>query len=68
VELFNDSRSRRSVSYHFDWFDQNMMQVETPATTALIPLVLEGKESRFISGVAPTPACKDFRLKLIRTY
>ena len=25
---------------------------------------IEGGESKFISAIAPTPACKDFRLKL----
>ena len=66
VELMNQSRKPKEFKYHFEWFDQNGMQVNTPATAALIPAQIEGKESIFISSVAPTPACADFRLKLIR--
>ena len=66
VELLNTTRSTRNLHYRFEWFDQNGMEVKTPATVARIPLTLEGKESKFISGVAPTPACKDFRLKLTK--
>jgi hypothetical protein len=29
---------------------------------------IEGRESKFISAVAPTPACKDFRLKLLEAH
>ena len=66
AELVNASRSTKSFNYCWEWFDQNGMQVNTPATGVLIPIVIEGKESKFVSSVAPTPACKDFRLKLIR--
>jgi len=66
VELFNKSRYQKRFNYLWEWFDQAGMQVTTPATDVLIPVVIEGKESRFISGVAPNPRCNDFRLKLIR--
>lgn len=65
VELLNLKRSLKRINYRFEWFDVNGMQVNTPATAALLPISLEGKESVFISGVAPSPACRDFRLKLI---
>jgi hypothetical protein len=32
---------------------------------AVIGSTIEGKESKFISAIAPTASCKDFRLKLI---
>jgi len=65
VELLNLKRSLKRIVYHFEWFDAAGMQVKSPSNVAMMPLSLEGKESVFISGVAPTPNCKDFRLKLI---
>jgi uncharacterized protein YcfL len=65
VELENVTGSMQRFNYHFEWLDEAGMQVNTPATAAWIPVQVEGKESRFISAVAPTAGCKDFRLKLI---
>jgi len=64
VELQNNTRSLYHFNYRFEWFDGNGMQINN-VTSALIPDQIEGKESKFISGVAPSPACRDFRLKLI---
>lgn len=63
IELQNTTRSLKSFNYRFEWLDTNGMQVSTP--TSYKPRQIEGKESLFISDVAPTPAAKDFRLKLI---
>ena len=65
VELLNLKRSLKRINYQFQWFDASGMQVSSPANAALVSLPIEGKESVFISSVAPTPECKDFRLKLI---
>jgi uncharacterized protein YcfL len=64
VELFNQTRSYQAFNYRFEWFDASGMQLNNVAS-ALIPSTIEGKESKFISAVAPTSDCKDFRLKLI---
>ena len=64
VELLNRTRSYQAFNYRFEWFDASGMQLDNIAS-ALIPSTIEGKESKFISAVAPTSACKDFRLKLI---
>ena len=64
VELLNRTRSYQSFSYHFEWFDASGMQMNS-LSTAVIGSTIEGKESKFISAVAPMSACKDFRLKLI---
>ena len=64
VELLNRTRSYQSFNYRFEWFDASGMQM-TSLSTAVIPASIEGKESKFISAVAPTSACKDFRLKLV---
>lgn len=63
VELLNRTKSLHPFTYQFEWFDANGMQVGGD----LSPMVsdsIEGGESKFISAIAPTPACKDFRLKL----
>ena len=65
VELLNHTRSLRRFAYKFEWFDVNGMQINN-VLSAQIPDQIEGGESKFISGVAPTAACKDFRLKLIK--
>jgi len=65
VEILNTRRSLQRINYRFEWFDQDGMQVNTPATATLHSIQIEGKESMMISSVAPTLACKDFRLKLI---
>jgi uncharacterized protein YcfL len=64
VELLNRTGSPQNFNYHFEWFDQNGMQVNN-SSTAVIADQIDGKEDKFISAVAPTEACKDFRLKLI---
>jgi uncharacterized protein YcfL len=64
VELQNRTRSLQRFNYRFEWFDANGMQVTTVAS-ALLPAQIEGKESKFIFGVAPNPNCKDFRVKFI---
>jgi len=64
VEVFNRTRSLQRFNYRFEWFDANGMQVSTVAS-ALIPCQIEGKESKMISSVAPSPFCEDFRVKFI---
>ena len=66
VELLNTTGSLKSFNYRFEWFDANGVQVNTPTST-YIPRHIEGKESIFISALAPTPSAKDFRLKLIES-
>jgi uncharacterized protein YcfL len=64
IELLNTTSSFQRFSYHFEWFDVNGMQLST-LTAAEIPDEIQGGEDKFISSVAPTPACKDFRVKFI---
>lgn len=64
VELQNHTRSLQHFLYHFEWFDANGMQVNTILSTPLVEQI-EGKESKFISCIAPNANCRDFRLKLI---
>ena len=65
VELLNEGSKLQRFVYTFEWFDANGMQINN-VTSATIADQIEGRESKFISAVAPTPACTDFRLKLIK--
>ena len=67
AELLNRTKSLHRFSYRFEWFDLNGMQLTTVMTTTVADQI-EGGESKFISAVAPTPACKDFRLKLYEAH
>jgi uncharacterized protein YcfL len=64
VELQNRTRSLQRFLYHFEWFDASGMQVNN-VLSASVPEQIEGQEDKFISGIAPTPNCKDFRVKFI---
>lgn len=64
VELLNTTRRVQTFSYRWEWFDENGMQVSSPASTD-VTRQIEGRESIFISAVAPKPGVRDFRLKLI---
>jgi uncharacterized protein YcfL len=64
VEVENHTRSLQSFLYRFEWFDANGMQVNTILSTPL-PEQIEGKESKFISSIAPNASCRDFRVKFI---
>ena len=62
VGLLNQTGSTRRFNYRFEWFDPNGMQVN--ASSALSTEYLAGGETKYLSSVAPSAACKDFRLKL----
>lgn len=66
AELENTQRSTRNVTFKFEWFDANGMEVGTPLS-AWRTCVLRGGERTTITGVAPSPMAKDFRLKLERS-
>ncbi len=64
VELRNHTDSEQRYLYHFEWFDASGMQVNN-VLSASIPDQIEGKEDKFISGIAPSPECRDFRVKFL---
>ena len=64
VRLKNHTFSRENFLYHFEWFDINGMQVNNVVSAAL-PEQIEAGETKFITGIAPNPDCKDFRVKFI---
>ena len=64
LEVVNQTSSRQRFSYHVQWFDAAGMQLSS-TTAAILPCVIEGKETRYLSAVAPHPACKDFRVQFL---
>jgi uncharacterized protein YcfL len=64
LEVVNQTTSRQRFTYHVQWFDANGMQLSS-TTAAILPCVIEGKETRYLSAVAPHPACKDFRVQFM---
>lgn len=64
IEVQNATRSLQSFSYRIEWYDDSAMLISTP-TGIYIPKQIEGRESMFITAVAPTPKAKDFRIKFI---
>lgn len=67
VELFNRTGSIQRFNYSFEWFDLNGMQVDNSLSVALVPEQINAGESKFISAVAPSSVCRDFRLKLLQS-
>jgi uncharacterized protein YcfL len=64
IELLNLTRSPQRFSYRFEWFDANGMLLNSAAAPTF-PDQIDGGEDKFISGQAPTPSCKDFRVKFL---
>jgi uncharacterized protein YcfL len=63
VVLENTSWFDQTFIWKFEWFDASGMIVETPLSTWQ-SRHLEARERTEITTVAPSPQCKDFRLKL----
>lgn len=64
VEVLNPSRSLQTFSYRWEWFDEVGIMIDTAASVS-ITRQIEGRESLFITGLAPKETARDFRLKLI---
>jgi uncharacterized protein YcfL len=64
VEVLNLRRSAQTFFYNLEWFDLNGMQVTT-AGGGWTEHQIMGKETATLQATAPSPACKDFRMKLI---
>lgn len=62
----NRTSDPRSFHYKFEWLDAGGMTVSTP-TAVFIPAQMEARETISITGVAPTAAVTDFRLKLVKS-
>lgn len=63
-EVANQTNSRQRFNYAIQWFDANGIQISS-TTPMVMPCMLEGRETRFFSAVAPTPTAKDFRVQFL---
>ena len=59
------SRDRDTLpfQYRFDWLDSSGMELN-PGSGAWKPLILYGRETKVIQGVAPDSRGREFRLKI----
>ncbi len=64
IEVMNLRGGVQSFFYNIEWFDEYGMRVST-ATGGWTERQIMGKEIMTIVAVAPSPVCKDFRIKLI---
>lgn len=64
IELMNNSRSAYRFRYHFEWFDDKGILIQSP-TSSWVDRSILGKEAMSIIAVAPTEAAKDFRVNFI---
>ena len=64
IRFTNFRNSSQSVKYQLTWFDEDGMSVTT-ATGGWKTLLLEARQSKFITFVAPNARAKDFVIELI---
>lgn len=64
IEVQNLTSSLKSCTYRIEWFDEHAMIINSATATAL-PLSLEGRETKSVTALAPTPMAKDFRIKFL---
>jgi len=62
VSLRSKNRDSVAVQYKFNWFDVKGFEIN--ANPAWTPLLVYGKETVTIQGVAPDQRAKEFKLKI----
>lgn len=66
VQLYNATGKPQHVNYRFQWFNANGMKVET-LMSSWNAKTIYGKETVWISGIAPRPDVTSFKFKLIES-
>jgi uncharacterized protein YcfL len=61
--LRSKDRDTLPFQYRFEWFDANGMEINS-GSGSWKPLILYGRESKTVQGVAPDPRAKEFKLKI----
>lgn len=51
------------LQYRFDWYDAGGVEINAGAGSWK-PLILYGRETKIVQGVAPDPRAKEFKLKI----
>lgn len=64
IEILNRKNSMQAFSYKIEWFDENGMRVDTPASV-WVPRQIEGQEALSITATAPKQTARDFRVKFM---
>ena len=63
VTLHSKAAETLSFQYKFEWFDLNGLALNAASATWK-PLIIYGKESKTIQGLAPDPRGRDYKLLL----
>ncbi len=61
--LRSKDRDTLPFQYRFDWYDAGGIEINSGAGSWK-PLILYGRESKTVQGVAPDPRAKEFKLKI----
>lgn len=61
--LRSKDRDTLPFQYRFEWYDNNGMEINS-GSGSWKPLILYGRESKTVQGVAPDPRAKEFKLKI----
>jgi len=64
--LKSKDRETLGFQYRFDWYDANGIEINS-GSGSWKPLLITGRESKTIQGVAPDPRAKEFKLKIRET-
>lgn len=62
TEIKNDSIYDRTVFWRYRWFDSVGMEVGVQSTWN--PLLVYGRQTQYIKGVAPSPKAETFKIEL----
>jgi uncharacterized protein YcfL len=63
VEVVNLRNHDERIVYKLHWLDANGMEI-TSVSNDWVPLVINGRESAWIQGIAPDPRVTDCRVKI----
>jgi uncharacterized protein YcfL len=66
IELASDRNRRLRLDYRICWFDANGMEID-PQTKSYRHLILEGRDTVTVSGVANSPAAVSSKLRIRET-
>lgn len=61
--LRSKDRDTLPFQYRFDWYDAGGLEINSGGGSWK-PLILYGRESKTVQGVAPDPRAKEFKLKI----
>ncbi|MBO7521653.1 MAG: YcfL family protein [Opitutales bacterium] len=64
AKIVNNTSDYCMINYKFTWIDKDGMEFDS-TTSKWQNIVLEGREAKFVSAVAPSPNVVDFTLKLL---